>query len=170
MSAKAKYDWASVDWSQHSDDIARQIGAPVWTVISYRSRHKMPKAKRRPRPQSALDKIAEATRQPARRAMTRAIQPLATAAAKISPLSGRGIDNVHAKRWQLISPGRQIYIITNLYEFVRSNAHLFAAEDTRWKRTGGKRGTGGEWCNATAGIISIKSGRTKTWKGWRLAG
>lgn len=170
MAPRAKYDWASVDWSLHSEDIARQLGAPLWTVVSYRSKQGMPKAQRRPRPQSALDKIAAHARTPERRAQSRATQPIATAAAKASPLAGRGVGNIHAKRWQLIAPDGTVYIVVNLYEFVRQNTHLFAEADVEWKRTGGKRGTGGEWCNATAGLLNIKAGRAKSWKGWRLIG
>lgn len=168
MAPPTKYDWARVDWSQPSDVIARQIGAPLWTVISYRSKNKMPMAKPRPRPQSALDKIAAHARTPERRAKARATQPIATAAAKASPLAGRGVGNIHAKRWQLLAPDGAVHIVVNLYEFVRANAHLFAEADVTWKRTGGRRGTGGEWCNATAGILNIKAGRAKSWKGWRL--
>ena len=75
---------------------------------------------------------------------------------------------MHAVEWRLQGPDGTAYVVRNLYEFVRANAHLFAPADVEWKRTGGKRGTGGEWCNATAGILNIKGGRAKSWKGWRL--
>jgi len=90
----------------------------------------------------------------------------ATEAAKRSLRAGRGEGNVHARTWRIVSPTGDAYTATNLYEFVRAHCALFAAADVLWKRTGGKRGTGGEYCNATAGLLNVAHGRARAWKGW----
>lgn len=157
-------DWRAIDWRKHNDEIAAETGAAITTVIKRRTIYGHPAD---PRPYRRPDNAAR-NRLPQQRAAVAAHQPLAVAAAKISPLAGRGTGNVQAKDWRLQAPDGAIYEVRNLYEFVRSHPHLFAPTDIEWKRTGGKRGTGGEWCNATAGILNISGGRAKTWKGWRL--
>ncbi len=158
-------DWAALDWRKSNAVIAAETGASVHTVVHRRTSHGYP-AERQPwtRPD-----LGEVNRRPERRANSARMQPLATVAAKDSPASGRGVLNVHAVDWVLVSPNGDRHQVRNLYEFVRANPGLFADADVVWKRTGGARGTGGEWCNATAGILNIKGGRAKTWKGWTLA-
>ena len=92
----------------------------------------------------------------------------ATEAALSSPLAGRAETNIHAKEWALIDPACKRRDIRNLHHFIRCNPDLFEEEDRTWKRQGGKRGTGGEYCNASAGLQAVRSGRAKTWKGWSL--
>jgi len=157
-------DWAALDWRKPNAQLAAETGATLLTVIKRRTEFGHPADHigwKRP-------DTAENNRRPERRAQAARSQPVATAAAKISPVAGRGEANVHAVEWRLQGPDGTAYVVRNLYEFVRANAHLFAPSDVEWKRTGGKRGTGGEWCNATAGILNIKGGRAKSWKGWRL--
>lgn len=93
-------------------------------------------------------------------------QPIAMRAAKLSPKSGKFETNIHAKKWRIVSPSNQIFIVRNLYQFVRDNSELFLPKDVIFKRQGGKRGTGGEYCNATSGLRqAASSGRL--WKGWK---
>ena len=166
MSAKAKYDWQSVDWSKSNRDIASQLNAPYETVASKRYRLKVGRGETAKR--SDHEKQAQRLRSPEMRAIVKRNQPIATEAAKLSKKSGRGTDNVHAVKWNLTSPKGVTYRARNLYEFVRNNTHLFLPNDVIWKRRGGKRSTGGESCNVTAGLLNIKGGKTKAWKGWTL--
>lgn len=137
-------------------------GAAISTVIKRRTTHgHASSAPRRPRSDIGA-------KRPHLAPNGRVTQPYATAAAKLSPLAGRGPGNVHAVAWHLIAPDGTSYEIRNLYEFVRTHPHLFAPADVEWKRLGGERGKGGEWCNATAGILNVKGGRAKSWKGWRV--
>ncbi|EQA11067.1 hypothetical protein [Glaesserella parasuis] len=46
---------------------------------------------------------------------------------------------------------------------------MFNPSNVKWKRQGGKRGTGGEYCNVTAGLLNVASGKTKSWKGWHIS-
>ena len=155
--------WSRVDWHKSNAELAKELGSTVSTVTKRRTQFGHPssapravyKNKGRPQAHSA--------------ALARATQPLATEAAKKSPTAGRGESNKRAVDWVLISPGGERIEVRNLYEFVRANPQHFSPADVEWKRTGGKRGTGGEWCNATAGLLNIKGGRAKSWKGWRLA-
>lgn len=156
------FDWASVDWDLPNVEIARKLGASVNTVAKRRTTHGHPHTS----PRKQRSDIGAS--RPHSIPLAKAVQPIATAAAKASLKAGRGVSNVHAVEWVLLSPTGEQHTIRNLYEFVRSNTHLFAAADVVWKRTGGRRGTGGEWCNATAGILNIKGGRAKSWKGWTL--
>lgn len=158
-------DWSSLDWSKPNAALAAETGASPHTIVKRRSQYGHPAD---PQPWTRPD-VGERNRTPERRADSARIQPLASAAAKASPASGRGVLNVHAVDWVLVSPAGRRHHVRNLYEFVRANAALFAEADVVWKRTGGRRRTGGEWCNATAGILNIKGGRAKSWKGWTLA-
>jgi hypothetical protein len=156
-------DWAALDWRKSNAELARELGASVHTVTKRRTLQGRPsEAPRAPRKDKGKP-------QPHSAPLARRVQPLATAAAQASPRAGRGAGNVHAVDWCLIDPAGQRHQVRNLYEFVRANEGLFAPADVAWKRTGGQRGTGGEWCNATAGILNIKGGRAKSWKGWTLA-
>ena len=92
----------------------------------------------------------------------------ATEGAKRSLKAGRGEGNIHAKEWSLIAPDGTIYKIINLQHFVRTHPGLFEEADVAWKRIGGKRGTGGEYCNATAGLSNVRQGKSRAWKGWSL--
>lgn len=158
-------DWADLDWSKSNAVLALEVGASIHTVAKRRTQHGVPMVS----PTWTRPDVAAINRRPERRAQSARTQPAATAAAKQSPAAGRGPENVHAVNWVLVSPSGERYQVRNLYDFVRSHAGLFAESDVVWKRTGGKRGTGGEWCNATAGILNIKGGRAKSWKGWTLA-
>lgn len=156
-------DWEAVDWLLPNIEIARKIGRAENTVAKKRvamgksgiATRVTRRDKGIKKPQCRPPNVLEA-------------QIMATEAAKNSPLAGKSETNIHAKEWTLIAPDGQIYRIRNLYEFVRKNPHLFRPADVVWKRTGGRRGSGGEYCNATSGILNIKSGKTKSWKGWKL--
>lgn len=156
-------DWLNLDWSMDNDTIAKMVGRAYNTVAKKRvelgksglaTARKPRSDKGQSKPQLAYCGIKN--------------QPLATKAAKQSLKSGKFESNIHAKCWRLVSPGGQVFEIRNLYQFVRNNPHLFSLIDTMWKRTGGKRGTGGEYCNATAGLLNVTSGKSKTWKGWTI--
>lgn len=157
------FDWDSVDWTLPNQIIAAQIVRAVATVAAKRvDLGKSGLAPRMPRndkgtkkPQCRPPNVEEA-------------QKMATAAAQNSPLAGKRESNIHAKEWVLIAPDGQVYRVRNLYNFVRENLHLFSPKDVVWKRQGGERGSGGEYCNATAGLLNIKGGKAKSWKGWKL--
>lgn len=155
------HDWQSIDWSLNNHEIASLLGCSHWTVGKWRHRLGHGKAPSR-------ERIDKGRPQPHSVALGKRSQPIATKAAMASPKAGRGVRNVHAAQWVLVAPDDTIYHVRNLYEFVRSNPSLFAEADREWKRRGGKRGTGGEYCNATAGIQNIRGGKAKSWKGWRL--
>ena len=157
-------DWSALDWSKSNAVIAAEVGSTLNTVAKRRTQYGMPMAA----PGWKRPDLAAINRRPERRAQAARNQPAATAAAQQSPAAGRGPANVHAVDWLLVSPSGERYQVRNLYDFVRSHAALFADGDVVWKRTGGERGKGGEWCNATAGILNIKGGRAKSWKGWTL--
>lgn len=154
-------DWAALDWRKSNALLAAETGASIHTVIKRRTAHGYPSSVRATRSDKGSSKPHSAE-------YARKTQHLATEAAKASPAAGRGQSNVHAVEWRLQGPDGVQYAFRNLYEFVRANPLLFAPADLEWKRTGGGRGMGGEWCNATAGILNIKGGRAKSWKGWRL--
>lgn len=160
--AKPKYNWHEVDWNQSNRDIANVLGCPYDTVAHKRLKLGVGKAT------VNAQRIDKGQKNP-KRSYGAVNQPLATDAAKQSPKSGKFETNIHAKEWRLISPDGKAFEIRNLYQFVRDNSHLFSLLDTVWKRTGGKRGTGGEYCNATAGLLNVTSGKTKSWKGWHIS-
>ncbi len=158
-------DWTAIDWRKPNAQIAVETGAAITTVIKRRTTHGHPSDATWTRPD-----LAALNRRPERREQTRRVQPLATAAAQRSPLAGKGISNVHAVDWVIVSPQGDVHRVRNLYQWVRDNPELFAEADRTWKRAGGKRGTGGEYCNVTNGLNCIRSGYAKSWKGWRLGG
>ncbi|MDG6472118.1 hypothetical protein Q7523_08980 [Glaesserella parasuis] len=86
-----------------------------------------------------------------------------------SPKAGRFETNIHAKKWRLTCEDGAFWEFTNLYNFVRNYPELFNPSNVKWKRQGEKRGTGGEYCNVTAGLLNVASGKTKSWKGWHIS-
>lgn len=152
-------DWRNIDWSKTNKQLAIELGKSYNTVAKHRyllgrsgeAATREPKSnKGLPNPNMRHGKIN---------------QPKATAAAKSSRKSGKFESNIHAKKWRIVSPSNQIFIARNLYQFVRDNGDLFLQKDIIFKRQGGKRGTGGEYCNATSGLRqAASSGRA--WKGW----
>lgn len=153
-------DWENVDWSKTNKQLAIELGKSYNTVAKHRyllghsgeAKDREPKSNKGiPNPKMRHGKIN---------------QPKATAAAKISRKSGKFETNIHAKKWQIVSPSNQIFIVRNLYQFVRDNGELFLPNDVIFKRQGGKRGTGGEYCNATLGLRQAASSG-KLWKSWK---
>lgn len=153
-------DWHNVDWSKTNKQLAIELGKSYNTVAKHRyllghsgeAKEREPKSNKGiPNPKMRHGKIN---------------QPKATAAARISRKSGKFETNIHAKKWQIVSPNNQIFIVRNLYQFVRDNGELFLPQDVIFKRQGGKRGTGGEYCNATHGLRQAASSGG-TWKGWK---
>jgi len=160
--------WATIDWTKPNRQIAAETGKAYDTVAQRRvALGKSGMALQRS-PRKDLQQLIARLQSPEMREKSKQIQPIATQAAKASPKAGRGINNVHAEDWHLLSPTGDSYKIRNLYEFVRTHTHLFTPDDVAWKRQGGARGTGGEYCNATAGILNIKGGKAKSWKGWKM--
>lgn len=157
-----KVDWSTIDWSKNNTDLARDLGASYDTVAKKRWELNAPAARTRAKRKDI------GTKKPQCAPLSDAGQVAATEAAKLSPLAGRFESNAQAVDWWLIAPDGTEYKFRNLYEFVRQNPQLFAPNDTVFKRTGGKRGTGGEYCNATAGLLNVRGGKAKTWKGWKL--
>lgn len=152
--------WPNVDWSKTNKQLAIELGKSYDTVAKHRyqlghsgeAKEREPKSNKGvPNPKMSHGRIN---------------QPKATESAKNSPKSGKFETNIHAKKWRITSPDNQVFIATNLYQFVRDNTALFLPGDVIFKRTGGKRGTGGEYCNATSGFLqAAASGRL--WKGWK---
>lgn len=151
--------WDSVDWAKNNRQLAQELGKSYDTVAKKRWQLKQSgKATKR------ATRIDKGSNKP-QMAYGAVNQPLATEAAKASLKAGKFETNVHAKKWRIISPSNQIFIVRNLYQFVRDNGELFLPKDVVFKRQGGKRGTGGEYCNATSGLRqAASSGRA--WKGW----
>lgn len=153
-------DWDNVDWTRDNATIAAAIGRSYNTVAKKRIElGKTGLAPRRPRI-LAKPCYPNMARKDGRG------QKAAVAAAQASQIAGKTETNCHAKRWRITSPTGEQYEFANLYYFIRSHTHLFAPADTEWKRQGGKRGTGGEYCNAANGL-QCAARKRKTWKGGR---
>lgn len=153
-------DWHNVDWSKTNKQLAIELGKSYNTVAKHRYKlghvgeatMREPKSNKGiPNPKMSHGKIN---------------QPKATEAARVSRKSGKFETNIHAKKWRIVSPSNQIFIVRNLYQFVRDNGELFLPKDVIFKRQGGKRGTGGEYCNATHGLRQAASSGG-AWKGWK---
>ena len=159
-------DWAAVDWDRPTRAIAESLGRAPNTVSKMRKKH-APHTCGKHLSTDYRFTAAGKKRQLATAAKNgRQNQPKATAAAQRSEAAGRGERNIHAKRWRLRSPDGKTYEFANLHEFIRRHPALFAAADREWRRTGGRRGTGGEYCRASAGIQNLRAGKSKQWKGW----
>lgn len=153
-------DWDKVDWTKNNRQLAKELGKSYNTVAKKHCQLKQSgKAKER------AARIDKGQKKP-QMAFGVVNQPLATKAAKTSPKAGKFETNIHAKKWRITSPDNRIFIATNLYQFVRDNPALFLPGDVIFKRTGGKRGTGGEYCNATSGLLQA-SASGRLWKGWK---
>lgn len=155
-------DWSNVDWTKDNDTIAKELNRAYDTVAKRRYLlGKSGLALTRKTRSDKGKKIPE-------RAIGGVNQPIATAAAKKSPNSGKFETNIHAKRWRLTRSDGEFWEFDNLYHFIRTHSYLFKSADVVWKRQGGKRGMGGEYCNATSGLLNVSSGIAKGWKGWKL--
>lgn len=153
-------DWHNVDWSKTNKQLAIELGKSYNTVAKHRYKlgHAGEATMREPKSNKGLPNP--------NMSHGRINQPKATEAARISHKSGKFETNIHAKKWHIVSPSNQIFIVRNLYQFVRDNGELFLPKDVIFKRQGGKRGTGGEYCNATSGLRQAASSGG-TWKGWK---
>lgn len=151
--------WQNVDWSKTNKQLAIELGKSYNTVAKHRYQlgHSGEAKERETRSNKGVPN-------PKMR-HGRINQPKATEAARKSLKSGKFETNIHAKKWRIISPSNQIFIVRNLYQFVRDNGDLFLPKDVIFKRQGGKRGTGGEYCNATQGLRQAASSGG-SWKGW----
>lgn len=157
----SKVDWLSIDWTKNNRELAVKLGKAYNTVAKKRYQlGESGKAK------SRATRNDKGIKNPNKAIGGKLSQPIATMAAKLSQKSGKFESNVHAKKWRITSPDNRVFIAINLYQFVRDNTALFLPGDVIFKRAGGKRGTGGEYCNATSGLLqAAASGRL--WKGWK---
>lgn len=161
MVKMSKVDWLSIDWTKNNRELSVELGKAYNTVA--KKRYQLGKSGKA---EGRAVRIDKGINNPNNAIGGKISQPIAMRAAKLSPKSGKFETNIHAKKWQIVSPGNQIFIVRNLYQFVRDNSELFLPGDVIFKRTGGKRGTGGEYCNATSGLLqAAASGRL--WKGWK---
>ena len=158
MPRRPTIDWQALDWSLDNRTLAEQTGMAYDTVAKRRyrlgagsSRHR---AERHDKGRSNPNHPAPSVEQIERM----------LALKEQSERCKRGEKNHRAKHWTLISPDNKTYQVCNLYQFVRDHPHLFAPKDVIWKRS---RGKGAEYCNATAGLLNVSSGKSSNWKGWR---
>ncbi|WP_281704137.1 hypothetical protein [Aggregatibacter kilianii] len=153
-------EWQNIDWTKNNRQLACELGKSYDTVA--KKRYQLGYAGKAIDRAVRVDKgVSKTTNIPSPE-----LQKYATEQARKSPKSGKFETNIHAKKWRITSPDSRVFIATNLYQFVRDNTALFFPGDVIFKRTGGKRGTGGEYCNATSGLLqAASSGRP--WKGWK---
>ena len=163
MPQKSKIDWQDIDWHRGNTEIARALSVSPWTVLAQRHRHAPETIGKYRSPRIDTDAMAEQMRR-----VRNSDTQWATEAAKRSKKAGKGRNNVHAKQWLLVAPDGRKWHVQNLHHFIRTHPELFEECDRQWRRTGGKRGTGGEYCRASAGIQNIRAGKTRSWKGWTL--
>lgn len=157
----SKVDWLSIDWTKNNRELAEELGKAYNTVA--KKRYQLGESGKA---ESRAVRIDKGINNPNNVIGGKISQSIATRASKLSLKSGKFETNVHAKKWRITSPDNRIFVATNLYQFVRDNTALFLPGDVIFKRTGGKRGTGGEYCNATSGLLqAAASGRL--WKGWK---
>ena len=153
-------DWQNVDWSKTNKQLAIELGKSYDTVAKHRYQlgHGGEAKEREVRSDKGISKTTNIP--------SPELQKYATEQAQKSPNSGKLETNIHAKKWRITSPDNCVFIAINLYQFVRDNAALFLPGDVIFKRTGGKRGTGGEYCNATSGLLQAAAAG-RLWKGWK---
>lgn len=159
MPRRSRIDWQAIDWSLDNRTIADQTGMTYYTVETKRSRLGVgPSARKAERRDKG--KVKPNQPAPSWEHIERMLEKK-----RGSARCQRGEQNHRAKHWTLISPDNCIYRIRNLYQFVRDHPHLFAPRDVIWKRSKGK---GTEYCNATAGLLNVSSGKSSNWKDWRV--
>ncbi|AHG75457.1 hypothetical protein X808_9340 [Mannheimia varigena USDA-ARS-USMARC-1296] len=158
-----RIDWDNVDWTKNNDQLAKELNRAYDTVA--KKRYLLGKSGMAT---SRKEKADKGQKNPKKAIGAIKTQPIAKEWAKKSQKSGKFETNVHAKRWRLTREDGKCWEFTNLYHFVRTHTELFLPNDTVWKRTGGKRGTGGEYCNATSGLLNACRSRSKKWKGWKI--
>lgn len=96
---------------------------------------------------------------------------MAVKAALESPLAGRFETNVSAKRWILISPGGETFVVRNLLKWARENTYRFGKEQSEKSAEQIAKGFGAiaQTMQGRRGVPGKQRG-AMTYFGWSLQG
>ena len=160
MPAHPITDWSQVDWHRPNRQIMEELDCSTWTVIDNRKKH-APETVGKYRARYLFTDESKSRQLQQISKNGKKNQPKATAAASLSPKSGKFETNQFAKKWELIAPDGQHFMIVNLHHFVREHADLFSLSDVQWSKNG-------KYCKAIGGLMQAPKTKKGEWKGWAV--
>lgn len=169
---KRKYNWAEIDWSQSTTQIARQLGCRIEYVSVNRKKYATSTIRERKNIDWSSVDWLKSTKELAKELGVKGYN-LSAARRKYAPETVGRKDLVlrtTSNRTELISPNGVILVMTSIKNFVMEHKDLFEPDDLVEKQVKTSTGYIKTYNNAVSKLSRLRCGRIREWKGWKLKG
>lgn len=169
---KLKYNWAEIDWSQSTTQIARKLGCSLQCVSVKRRKYAPSTIRERKNIDWLSVDWSKSTKELAKELGIKSYN-LSAARRKYAPETvGRKdlVSRTALNRTELISPNGVILVMESIKNFVMEHKHLFDPDDLVEKQVKLSTGYIKTYNTAVNKLSRLRCGRIREWKGWKLKG